>query len=130
MTLRRLAWVSGVCLTALAVQPATASLVQPGSVIEAAPSVARPAHADTDTDMIFYSRALMPGSAGEALCADRALCQDGNDLSAERLLSAFAPPTQLFARPTLLANAALLTLGLLWVMLTRRTLRVARSRRG
>ena len=127
MSLRCLAWVCWVGLTVLAMQPTMAAVVQHGSLIDATTPIVRLARADIETDLIFHSTALMPGVVGEAMCADRSLCQDGNELSGDTLLSAVTPPTGLFVSPTLMANAALLTLGLLWVMLTRRSLRMARG---
>ena len=68
---------------------------------------------------------LTPALAGEALCVDRSLCQPWTEINDTGWAASSAPG---MVNPTLMANLALVTLGLLWFMLTRRSLRVARKR--
>lgn len=69
--------------------------------------------------------ALAPAPAGEALCVDRTLCQPWTETMDTIWTAASAPN---WVSPTLMANLALVALGLLWILLTRRSLLVARDR--
>ncbi len=124
MALRGLALLV-VCIGAWAMPHAQAALVMPVYVagIQVPPAIV------ADTGMVLQARALGPGQQGDALCADRSLCQAWNDPFGE----AGAPaPSGLLGRTTLLANTALVAIGLLWIVITRRSLRVAlaKPRRG
>ena len=89
----------------------------------------QPASGAADTGMVLQASALGPGWQGDALCADRSLCQEWNDPFGDVRRS---QPSGLLGRTTLLANTALVTIGLLWIVITRRSLRVAQAkpRRG
>ena len=66
--------------------------------------------------------ALAPAPAGEALCVDHTLCQPWTEIIDTIWTAASAPN---WVSPTLMANLTLVTLGLLWLLLTRRSLVVA-----
>jgi hypothetical protein len=125
MALRRLAILVAVCLGIWATQ-ARAALVVPANATE---TPVPPASDTTGPGMVLSARALGPGQQGDALCADRALCQGWNDPFGEVRSS---PQSGLLGRTTLLANTALVGIGLLWIVVTRRSLRVAqvKTRRG
>ncbi len=69
--------------------------------------------------------ALAPAPAGEAFCVDRTLCQPWTEIM-DTIWTAASVPN--WVSPTLMANLALVALGLLWLLLTRRSLLVARDR--
>ena len=122
MALRRLAMLVVVCLGVWATQ-ARAAIVMSASV------TATQVSATTDSGIVLHATALGPGRQGDALCADRSLCQGWNDPFGE---FALPPRSGLLGRTTLLANTALVGIGLVWIVITRRSLRVAQAkmRRG
>lgn len=123
MALRDLAMVV-VCLCAWATPRAQAALVIPVYVAEIPVPPATISGA-RDTGMVLHARALGPGRQGEALCADRSLCQEWNDPLGEVRPS---QPSGLVGQTTLLANTSLVGIGLLWIVITRRSLRVAQAK--
>ena len=110
------------CFCTWATCGAQAALVMPVYVAEIQ---AQPAAGVAETGMVLHARALGPGWQGDALCADRSLCQAWNDPFGEVGSSA---PSGLLGRTTLLANTALVAIGLLWIVITRRSLRVAQAK--
>ena len=121
MGLRGLAMVV-VCCGAWTTYGSQAALVMPVYVADAQ---LQPTSGAADTDLVLHTKALGPGRQGEALCADRSLCQGWNDPFGEVGPS---QPSGLLGRTTLLANTALVAIGLLWIVITRRSLRGAQAK--
>jgi len=97
--------------------PAHAAFVVPAQV-----RVAGVAELPSAMPVLTLTPALV---AGEALCVDRSLCQPWTEIVDTGWAASSAPG---MVNPTLIANLALVALGLLWFILTRRSLRVARKR--
>lgn len=127
MVLRRLTIMMMVCLWAWAAPHARAALVMQTDAAYA-PVPATGLVRGADIDVAFHPRALITGPRGEALCADRSLCQEWNDPFGDARQSMSLPLAGLLGRTTLLANVALLGIGVLWLVITRRSLRVAESK--
>lgn len=108
-------------LCAIAPLAASAALMQAPATESVAP-VAEPI---PHPDFARSQTTLDASHADQSICGSGALCQEWDHLgdNAQALLN--ARPAGPFGRMTFLANVALVGLGMLWAVLTRRSMRAA-----
>ena len=113
-------------LAAIAPLAASAALVQ----APAAESIAPVAEQISNPDFPRSKTTLDAGQADQSICGNGSLCQEWDRLGDDAQALLNASPTGPFGRMTFLANVALVGLGMLWAVLTRRSMRSARGQRS